>query len=650
MDDTRVPGPAAAGIVSLMRRGRTARALAAIAAPLLIAASAGSAQAASIVTEWLDDVLSAANEVAWEPTTGARFLATVHTAVYDAWSAYDPKAVGAVSGTALKGEGGPANEANEREAISHAEYAVLTALAPQRRRALTARMAALGYDPNATTPAADVGRRAARMTLAKFHADGANEADDFADTTGYRTRDPAIAEAWQPTDLFGKTQLPTTPQWNRVMPFALTRADEFRPPPPPSAGSPEWNRQIAALIETSAGLTDFQKAAAEFWAEWGSSPAPHLMELTKYASDVNDLRLDDDVKLFFLVGSTMLDASIAAWDAKYAYDYVRPITAIHALGDTAIRAWRPRSLPQVLAFSTPAAAEASYGRVASPAGVTSLRAAEWEPYLPTPAFPSYVSGHSAFCAAWARVMRLALAKPDFGYRVSLGKLYVEDRHLGRPETLDFPTYASAAEQCGQSRIWAGIHWPADNEQGLEMGRRIGEAAWQRYLQFTMGFASPATAALSTLQAPAWFHESEGSGPTPRFDDKQGLAVDLAPGAAGRWTSVTLDALPAGAYELSVKASVVGESPVGLDIEIRNSGRAEPSASTTATLAATDQVATLALDWSSVGEQTFQISFVLRSGGRTARAVVSAVDLRRIWPVVEGARRYYEPSLVGRADQ
>ena len=422
---------------------------------LLFAVSAGSARAASIVTEWLDDVLSAANEVAWEPTTGARFLAIVHTAVYDAWSAYDPTAVGVVVGTALKGEGGLANEANKREAISQAEYAVLIALAPQRRRALTERMTALGYDPNATTPAAEIGRRAARAALAKFHADGANEADNFADTTGYRIRDPAIAEAWQPIALFGKTQMPTTPQWSRVMPFALTRADEFRPPPPPSAGSAEWSRQIATLIATSAALTDFQKGATEFWAEFGSSPSPHLMELTKYVSEVNDLRLDDDVKLFFLVSNTMLDASIAGWDTKYAYDYVRPITAIHALGDETIRAWRPRSLPQVLASSTPAAEEASFGKVASPAGVTSLRAAEWQPYLPTPAFPSYVSGHSTFCSAWARVMELALAKPDFGYRVSRWRLYVEDRRLEHPVTLDFPTYASAAEQCGQSRIWGG---------------------------------------------------------------------------------------------------------------------------------------------------------------------------------------------------
>ena len=63
------------------------------------------------------------------------------------------------------------------------------------------------------------------------------------------------------------------------------------------------------------------------------APAPELIEMTKFVSDTNDLRLDDDVKLFFVASNAIFDASIAAWDAKYAYDYVRPITAIRALGD-----------------------------------------------------------------------------------------------------------------------------------------------------------------------------------------------------------------------------------------------------------------------------------------------------------------------------
>ena len=91
---------------------------------------ASTASAASIVTEWLDEALPYADEVAWEPTVGSRFFGIFHTAIYDAWTAYDPVAVGVISGTTLKGQGGANNEANKREAISHAAFTVLRRLRP----------------------------------------------------------------------------------------------------------------------------------------------------------------------------------------------------------------------------------------------------------------------------------------------------------------------------------------------------------------------------------------------------------------------------------------------------------------------------------------------------------------------------------------
>jgi hypothetical protein len=301
---------------------------------LIFVMHASTASAASIVIEWLDQALPYGQEVAWEPTVGSRFFSILQTAIYDTWTAYDPVAVGVVSGTALKGQGGADNEANKREAISHAAFTVLRTFAPQHRRALIERMEELGYDPNADTPPARVGRRAAEAVLAACRDDGANEAGNFADTSGYEPRTSGPPDVWRPIESFGKRQLPTTPQWSRVMPFALTRADQFRLVPPPAPGSAEWSRQIDVLIKTSAALTDREKAEAEYWGIFGMAPAPQLIEMTKFVSDTNDLRLDDDVKLFFVASNAIFDASIAAWDAKYGYDYVRPITVIHGLGDT----------------------------------------------------------------------------------------------------------------------------------------------------------------------------------------------------------------------------------------------------------------------------------------------------------------------------
>ena len=152
------------------------------------------------------------------------------------------------------------------------------------------------------------------------------------------------------------------------------------------------------------------------------APPPQLFELTKFVSNVGDLRLDDDIKLFFIVSSAILDASIATWESKYVYDYVRPITAIRALGELRIRAWRPRSMPAAFAYSAPLTRGGD--EASRPvAGIAELRAADWEPYLPTPPFPSYVSGHSAFTAAWARVMELATGHQELNFRKTVSHLY-----------------------------------------------------------------------------------------------------------------------------------------------------------------------------------------------------------------------------------
>ena len=624
-----------------------------IAVGLILAMQASPTNAASIVTEWLDPALPYAQEVAWEPTVGARFLATLYTAMYDAWTAYDPTAVGVVSGAILKGQGGPNNEANKREAISHAAFTVLRALAPQHRHALIEQMEALGYDPNADTPPAKVGRRAAQAVLANCRDDGANEAGNFADTTGYKPRMSGAPDAWRPIESFGKRQLPTTPQWSRVMPFALTRADQFRPTPPPAPGTAEWSRQIDVLIKTSAALTDAQKAGAEYWGIWGMAPAPQLIEMTKFVSNTNDLRLDDDIKLFFVASNAILDASIAAWDAKYSYDYVRPITAVRALGDTPISAWRPRSLPAVLAYSTPnATAYAAADSVAVPAGPGEVRAADWEPYLPTPPFPSYISGHSAFTAAWARVMELATGKPDFNFRETVRRLYVEQRELAQPVALSYPTFAAAAEAAGISRIWGGVHWPADNERGLELGRKVGENAWQRAQQFVHGAASPATAAFAALRPPFWFHDDENSAHPAHFESASGLAVDLPPGGAGVWRSIVVDAMPAGAYELKIRTKVSGDQPIRLIVAIEPSDRpqSDPLAVTETIVPATGSEGVLTIPWESDGLRPFKVSIEARADSGGARLLVSAIKATRVWPIVAGSPRYYEPSSAGHPDQ
>ena len=403
------------------------------------------------------------------------------------------------------------------------------------------------------------------------------------------------------------------------------------------------------MIKTSSALTDIEKAAAEYWGIWGMNPVPQLIEMTKFVSNTNDLRLDDDVKLFFVASNAIFDASVATWEAKYFYDYVRPITAVRALGDMPIIAWRPQRLSVVVAYSTPALnADASKDSLRVPAGLGDVRAADWEPYLPTPPFPAYVSGHSAFTAAWARVMELATGKAAFNFQRTVRRLYVEQRELAQPVILSYPTFAAAAKASGISRIWGGVHWPADNERGQELGRKVGENAWERAQQFVLGTASPATAVFAALHPPFWFHDSKMSDHPTHFEAASGLGVDLLPGGVGVWRSIVVDAMPAGAYELKLKVRVTGDQPIRLKVGIEQSERSQADPltvnETIMTSTGSDEVVTI--PWTSDGVRSFRVSIEARAddGGRL---LVSAIKATRVWPTVAGSPRYYEPSSAGR---
>jgi hypothetical protein len=278
-----------------------------------------------------------------------------------------------------------------------------------------------------------------------------------------------------------------------------------------------------------------------------------------------------------------------------------------------------------------------------------MRAAEWEPYLPTPSFPSYVAGHGAFCAAWARVITLATGTSELDYRKTLRHLYVEQRELAPPVTLDYPTYEAAAQACGRSRIWGGIHWPGDIERGQELGRKVGENAWDRAQQFLLGTASPATAALAALHPPFWFHQGEEPGQGAKFPPSAGLAIDLTPSSAGSWRSIALDPLPAGAYELRLTVDVSGDQPVGLRVAIEAGGapKAASLAASESVLPPTGPKATVVLPWTSDGLQSFAVSVKAGADTGSAHVLVSAIDLVRVWPIAAGSPRFIEPSLAGR---
>ena len=486
----------------------------------------GQGHAESLVTDWLEVIIDSGIEVyAPQPTAAARVAAVTFTAMYDAWAAYDETAIGVITGNMLDGTGA----GNREEAMSHAAYSALYALSRERNPFLV-QMRRLHFDPQSDNLDAILGRRAAAAVLAQRRKDGSNQLALYEDTSNYLVADPRALSSWQPVIINRMVQDPVTPHWREVRPFALKSADQFRPPPPPAKGTPAFDQQIRDVLALSANLTPRQKAIAEFWVPWDSAPTAQLLDMTKEMSRRRGFGLDEDIKLFFTVANALFDAGIASWDAKYHYNYVRPVTAIRRMGDAQITAWeedkkRVRTMP----------------------------ARDWDPYIPTPAFPEYVSGHSAFAAAWATAMELFMGSAAFDFEAKVYNLRVQNSPRAfNPIKLTYPTYWSAAEDSGMSRLYGGIHWPIGNTQGLELGRKVGHASFSRAQEFITGTAHPFDVATLYLKEPQWRYSEHLASQAGR----EGLMLTAA---GGTWTSRDLDPLPRAEYALSLSLAIPDEA-------------------------------------------------------------------------------------------
>lgn len=434
------------------------------------------------VLVWNEALLEAIRTTPIGPPQSARALSIVHGAAYDAWAAYDPVAVGTRFGGALRRPLGEHTEANKREAVSYAAYRALVDLFPTRVALFTDVIQSLGYDPantstDVSTPAG-IGNVASAELLAYMRNDGANQDGGYADYTGYapvNTADHvADPERWQPLrNLDGSVQAFLAPHWLHVRSFGMSSGAQFRPPPPAPYRSGEYRRQVQEVIDFSAKLTDRQKVIVEYWSDGPQSELPpgHWNLFAQFVSRRDGHTLDQDVKLFFALNHALCDASIAAWDAKRVYDYVRPITAVRVLKQgKKIRAW------------------------AGPyRGVAVIDGESWLPYqvpsFVTPPFAEYVSGHSTFSAAAAEILRLFTGSDRFEHQATIpaGWSRVEPGAVpSTPVVLSWATFTEAADEAGLSRRYGGIHFRQGDLEARTMGRDIGAVVWTKANSYFQG--------------------------------------------------------------------------------------------------------------------------------------------------------------------
>jgi hypothetical protein len=447
------------------------------------------------VVRWDRILLDTLRDTRAAPTVAARALAILHTCIYDAWAAYDPVAEGTRLGATLRRPPEERTLDAKREAVSRAARLAAVDLYPQRAAQFDADLAAEGYDvePPLTegSPAA-VAERACRAVLDDRRHDGSNQRGDepgsdgrpYSDWTGYRpVNDPdhvGDPDRWQPLrtpDGRGGTTVQqfTTPHWGRVRPFAPGDAELLQGDPgPPRAGTPARQAEIDEMIRMSAELTDEQKVIAEYWVDGPGMEAPpgHWMIFGQLCSRRDAHGLDSDVKLFFVLANAELDAGIATWARKRLFDSIRPASLVpFTSSGRKIRSWG-----------------GPYR------GTQTIDGSEWKPYLPTPPFAEYPSGHSAFSAAGAEALRLFTGRDDFGATVVVpaGSSRIEPGKVpARDVVLHWNTFTEAANQAGLSRRLGGIHFASGDLNSRLLGREVAARVMARAQAYFAGVASKA---------------------------------------------------------------------------------------------------------------------------------------------------------------
>jgi hypothetical protein len=453
----------------------------------------------SAAYRWLDIAQeSTAREVdrnAPRPTVIARTLSIWATAMYDAWSAYDPTAVGSRLGGSLRRPVAEHTAANKEKAIAHASFHALLHVYPEDRAFLEAEMRRMGQDPalvskDPATPEG-IGFLAAQAVIDYRRHDGANQHGDevggdgtpYGDYTYYQPVNPPDRildpDRWQPITFTlpdGKKVTPgfLTPHWYRVKPFALERSDQFRPGPPPRTDTDDaaLRRETDQVLAYNRDLTDEQKAIVEFMRDGPRSTGQsgHWLRFAQDVSRRDQHGLDEDVKLYFVVANVAHDAFIACWETKRFYDSSRPWTLVrHYYKGQRLIGW------------------------AGPDGGTKEMAAEdWHPYSPmsfiTPPFPGYTSGHATVSGACAKILELFTGSDKFDAFEKRRHCELTENDAGDEVTLTLPAFSATAEMAALSRALGGYHIPVDNDVGLRVGREIASWSWPKYQEYFTGKA------------------------------------------------------------------------------------------------------------------------------------------------------------------
>ena len=290
---------------------------------------------------------------------------------------------------------------------------------------------------------------------------------------------------------------------------------------------------------------DYGRILAEFWADGPDSETPpgHWFTLLNEVSDhpLQEHRfmgqgpvldeLEWDVKSYLVMGGGMHDIAIASWSVKGYYDYIRPVSAIRYMcdlgqcSDPGLDSYHPGGINLIPGYIELVTAESTApgqrhehlsgeeGKIAimswrgpdyivneetDVAGVGWILAENWWPYqrpsFVTPPFPGYVSGHSTYSRGAAEIMTLLTGSEFFPggmgeFEAPMNEFLVFEDGPSMDITLQWASYRDASDQCSLSRIWGGIHPPADDIPGRHIGLEAGPEAFTEARRYFNGMKS-----------------------------------------------------------------------------------------------------------------------------------------------------------------
>src|SRR5689334_12906163 len=407
--------------------------IAALAAANLAPVMAETTKPVSQVVQWNQTLLVMVRTPGAQPATihPTRSFAIMHAAIFDA--------VNAIAGThkPYLVRLSASHFASQEAAAAAAAHEVLVKLYPSFQATLDAQLqqAQAQLPKGGQADGVSIGKTVADRILALRANDGSN-AQPIAYVFGNAPGD------YQSTP----PNFPNQPQfthWSRVTPFALEAADQFRPGGPPKLTSDRYAdafEQVKSLgIADSTTATADQAQTGRFW---NGAIQNYWNEITQTAALAHDLTTAQNARLFALLNLSFADGVIAFYDAKYTYNFWRPVTAIRA-----------------------AATDGNPGTDPDP---------NWLPEVTnTTPDPSYPGAHAVIATAGVEVLISFFHKDHFEFDVTSEVLAGVVR--------SFASFSAAAEEATLSRIFAGVHFGFDLTSGNRLGQNVADFVVDHFL-------------------------------------------------------------------------------------------------------------------------------------------------------------------------